>query len=305
MQKAERRLQAIFQKYNNSNFAKTDYSKLDVTKRIFKKSYIFLNKTTTFFFLGILSIFFVTSQTELFSTSTCLITMPSDASKWFREPEICDICEGVTQVIKIKNVSAAAFYRDYVLPATPVVVMDGAKYWTAQKNFSFDFFKKLYQTSDDSVSCQFFPYKTEFSSLLEALEMDPKRARLESGQKPWYIGWSNCNDEAGKILRQYYDVPYFLPNTSENIALNWIFMGGPGQGAHMHVDNVQFPSWQAQLRGRKLWRLAPPPECYYKCQEMEITVEAGEIIVVDTNRWYHQTFILPGEISITIGSEFD
>lgn len=90
------------------------------------------------------------------------------------------------------------------------------------------------------------------------------------------------------------------------------------------MDNVRYPSWQAQLRGSKVWRLAPPPECYYRCSEIQVTVKSGEIsmqvdnkrrgaveripsvsVVVDTNRWYHQTHILPGDISITIGSEFD
>lgn len=164
--------------------------------------------------------------------------MPSDASKWFREPEICDICEKITAVQKLQNVSALDFYLDYVQPATPVVVSDGAINWPASKSFSFEFFKTLYQENDydeESSSCQFFPYKTEFGSLHEALEMEPKRAKLEKGEQPWYIGWSNCNNKAGKILRQYYDVPYFLPNITENIALNWIFMGGPGPGAQMHV----------------------------------------------------------------------
>ena len=28
------------------------------------------------------------------------------------------------------------------------------------------------------------------------------------------------------------------------------FKGTPGLGAHMHVDNVDLPSWQAQVRGK-------------------------------------------------------
>ncbi|XP_044257109.1 bifunctional arginine demethylase and lysyl-hydroxylase JMJD6 [Tribolium madens] len=296
MQKAEKRLQALTQKY--SGFSKHDYSKLDVTNKIFKKPF----PKTAFFLL--VPLLLLTTQINFFDSSSCLIDMPSDSSKWFREPESCDICEGVTEVPKIKNISPSEFYSNFVTSAKPVVVTDGATTWPASQKFSFDFFKNLYANSDSNF-CQFFPYKTEFTSLEEVLEMDPKRANLEPGQKPWYIGWSNCNDNAGKILREYYNTPYFLPNTSENIALNWIFMGGPGQGAHMHVDNVQYPSWQAQIKGRKLWRLAPPPECLYKCQEIQVIVESGEIIIVDTNRWYHQTFILPGEISITIGAEFD
>jgi hypothetical protein len=45
----------------------------------------------------------------------------------------------------------------------------------------------------------------------------------------------------------------------------------------LQVDNVQHPSWQAQLRGRKKWILQPPPECYYHCNNLEVTVEPGEI----------------------------
>lgn len=36
-------------------------------------------------------------------------------------------------------------------------------------------------------------------------------------------------------LRKHYSRPYFLPEKSENAATDWIFMGGPGLGAHMHV----------------------------------------------------------------------
>lgn len=143
--------------------------------------------------------------------------------------------------------------------------------------FSFEFFRNLYR-GYSVFSCQFFPYKTEFKTLEEALNMSEARARFKEGEKPWYIGWSNCNDEVGKVLSSYYKRPYFLPDTSENLSLNWIFMGGPGFGAHMHVDNVHYPSWQAQIKGRKKWHLAPSPECFYRCKrDLEIVVEQGEI----------------------------
>lgn len=58
--------------------------------------------------------------------------------------------------------------------------------------------------------------------------------------------------------------------------------------------------------GRKRWTLRPPPECYFTCQDVELVVEPGEIIVLDTNIWYHKTYVVSeDEISITIGSEFD
>ena len=116
---------------------------------------------------------------------------------------------------------------------------------------------------------------------------------------------SNCDAEASDILRQHYERPYFLPETAESTHADWLFMGTPGYGAHMHIDHVFLPSWQAQVSGAKRWFLQPPPECYFQCTSFSVDVAAGEIIVLDTNKWYHQTLILPGHMSITIGSEYD
>lgn len=161
---------------------------------------------------------------------------PLDNTKIFREPEHCKICVDVKVVDKVKNISKNEFELKYSSKLRPVVVIDGTRDWSPTSTFSFDFFKNLYQNNySDSYECQFFPYKTEFKSLKEALNMSVARSRLEPGTESWYIGWSNCNDNAGKILRNYYKKPYFFPETSENIALSWIFMGAPGFGAHMHV----------------------------------------------------------------------
>ncbi|XP_056640601.1 bifunctional arginine demethylase and lysyl-hydroxylase JMJD6-B [Diorhabda sublineata] len=245
----------------------------------------------------------------MFHTSECLIDISSYTSKVFREPENCDFCTNVSTVDKLSKISPINFYELYQKPARPLIVTDAIEHWPASKTFEYKFFKELYENfkfdGSSKKNCQFFPYKTNFKSLSEVFQMSEKRANLAAGEKSWYVGWNNCNDKAGKILRQYYSKPYFLGNRTENIAMSWIFMGGPGHGAQMHVDNVYYPSWQAQLRGRKLWILAPPPECWNSCQKLEAEVKTGETIVVDTNRWYHQTIVLPGEISITIGSEFD
>ena len=49
----------------------------------------------------------------------------------------------------------------------------------------------------------------------------------------------------------------------------------------MHIDNVDLPSWQAQVRGRKQWTLRPVPECFFVCKELNFVVEPGEIIVLE------------------------
>ncbi|CAG9865353.1 unnamed protein product [Phyllotreta striolata] len=242
----------------------------------------------------------------LFYHSECVVEMPVDASKVFKEPENCAFCENITTVEKISRISPTDFYQKYTKRGKPVVITDATQDWPAIQSFTFDFFKTLYESTDNAgENCQFFPYRTEFRSLAEVFRMPAARAALAPGERPWYVGWNNCRDEAGRLLRRYYSAPYFLGDASEGIRTSWIFMGGPGPGAQMHIDNVHYPSWQAQLSGRKLWKLAPPLECWSVCHAMEVEVETGETIVVDTNRWYHQTIVLPGRISITIGSEFD
>ncbi|KAG5865397.1 hypothetical protein JTB14_010845 [Gonioctena quinquepunctata] len=252
--------------------------------------------------------YFLYRNGDLFNNPQCLVEMSPEASKIFREPEFCDFCENVTNVDELQNISPRDFHMEYAKTGRPVIIKDGMRDWSASTMFTFEFFKNLYETTEEKTSrkgCQFFPYKTEFKSLREVFAMSESRANLVAGEKPWYVGWSNCIDKAGKILRKYYSKPYFLGNYSENIALSWIFMGGPGNGAQMHVDNVLYTSWQAQLKGKKIWKLVPPPECHNICQTIDILVEPGDIIVVDTNRWYHQTIVSQGEVSITIGSEFD
>ncbi|XP_029035492.1 uncharacterized protein LOC114872452 [Osmia bicornis bicornis] len=233
----------------------------------------------------------------------CLAEFPSFTQNIFRPAEDCSMCQDVQQVDRISNVEPVSFEERYAYTGRPVVITDATTNWTAPKVFSFSFFKSLYEGQD--ANCQFFPYKTEFKNLQEVFNMSTSRSLLEKGTKPWYVGWSNCDDEIGNVLRKHYQKPYFLPDTAESEKTDWIFMGSHGYGAPIHVDNVEHPSWQAQIKGEKLWILEPPRECHYSCKRLQVVVHPGEIIVLDTNRWYHQTEIVSEEMSITIGAEYD
>ncbi|XP_049954702.1 uncharacterized protein LOC126470740 [Schistocerca serialis cubense] len=234
----------------------------------------------------------------------CTIQAPDIMTKVFRPPENCSMCVGVHHVEKVDNISPAVFEEKYAYTGKPVVVTDAMENWTAPEVFDFEFFKSIYDERNVR-GCQFFPYETEFKRLEEVFDMSEDRAKMRDGTKPWYVGWSNCDDRIARILREHYTRPYFLPPTAENKNTDWIFIGSPGYGAHMHVDNVGHPSWQAQLRGSKKWTLQPPPECFYCCDPLQVVVEPGEIIILDTNRWYHKTLIVSNEMSITIGAEYD
>lgn len=49
----------------------------------------------------------------------------------------------------------------------------------------------------------------------------------------------------------------------------------------LQIDAVNFPSWQAQIKGSKEWTLIPPPECYFKCTPLSTIIESGEV-----SEWY-------------------
>ncbi|XP_053945882.1 bifunctional arginine demethylase and lysyl-hydroxylase JMJD6-A [Anastrepha ludens] len=242
------------------------------------------------------------------SSKRCLLELPRALRYALRPPEDCAFCENIESAVRLRGVTSEEFASKYAYTGGPVIVEDATTNWTAPTKFDYWYFRDIYMNAKRKqkiLDCQFLPYKTGFRDIFKALDMPKERVELQPGNKPWYFGWSNCNPETAEELRRHYGRPYFLPPTSENNAVDWFFIGTAGLGAHMHIDNVRLPSWQAQLSGSKRWLLAPPPECYFRCKRFDTIVRRGDIIVLDTNKWYHQTFVQPGEVSLTIGAEYD
>ncbi|XP_050426874.1 uncharacterized protein LOC126837113 [Adelges cooleyi] len=234
----------------------------------------------------------------------CAVGLPDFLEDVLRPPIDCSFCIGLEAIDKVSNMSADTFEKEYAYTGRPVVVT-GDPNLGQTTGLGFELFKNL-SKAKQLKSCQYFPYKTEFQTLEEALDMDERRAALEPGYKPWYIGWSVCDYNTVEILKRHVDSPRFLPVDSHYKPTLWIFMGTPGHGAPMHIDKVAYPSWQAQLSGSKKWTLRTPLECFFKCKrQFEVNMEAGHIIILDTNVWYHKTETIGQDISITVGGEYD
>nr|XP_026689580.1 uncharacterized protein LOC100176893 [Ciona intestinalis] len=228
--------------------------------------------------------------------------------KLLRLPVDCNACKDVTEILYLNNITQREFTEKYAHSMQPIVVQDGQKGWTASKTFSYEYFKSVYPPGSEALAhvvdkCQFFRYNSNMSDADELFTMSQNR--LEGKEDHWYIGWSNCEGHAANELRKHYKLPYFLSPELDHSNTDWIFMGLPGQGASMHVDFVPGGSWQAQLSGTKEWTFETPPECYGICtSKMMVRVKPGEIIVLDGNRWFHETHILGNDLSIVIGSEY-
>ncbi|XP_026738372.1 uncharacterized protein LOC113506432 [Trichoplusia ni] len=307
---AELKVLKILSKIDSLKLSSSYISQLDIPKSsesnvLRRKSTVYVSLAAVLVGVMLLSARWV--HKELLGNRNCILELPSFSKSVFRPPEDCSMCAGVDDVVRIANTTAEEFEEKYAYSTTPVIVTDATNGWRALEEFDFKFFADFYRDGKSMGKqindCFYFAYKSGLNSLNEVFSMDETRANLSG--KPWYVGWSTCYDEETRKLRTFYNRPYFLPKTAESDMVDWIFMGGPGQGAHMHVDSVKHMSWQAQVRGHKQWQLAPPPECLYQCRWITFTVAPSEILVVDTNRWYHKTNVLPGDISITIGAEYD
>ncbi|XP_046993418.1 uncharacterized protein LOC124605642 [Schistocerca americana] len=219
----------------------------------------------------------------------------------------CEMCKDVKEVLVFHNITREKF-KNYAYSSRPMLMKGAASKWPAMRTFDYHFLRDLYQRIDgayESVEdeCQILTFKTEFKTLEEVFSMPESRVKLEVGEKPWYVGWSNCHPEVLDVLHQYYDKPDFLPEDAEHSRTDYIFIGYQ-QGAVMHIDYVSRLMWQAQIKGHKTWKLLPPPECDDVCSPVSFRVEPGDIVLLDTRQWYHDTHIDDGEMSLTVSSEY-
>lgn len=81
----------------------------------------------------------------------------------------------------------------YAYSGVPVVIKNAIHDWKAMKVFSVQFFHQIYTVNGSKYQnqCQFFPYKTSFKTLYEALESNLSDFQSTSSHstKAWYIGW--------------------------------------------------------------------------------------------------------------------
>uniref|UniRef100_A0A915HUX7 Uncharacterized protein n=1 Tax=Romanomermis culicivorax TaxID=13658 RepID=A0A915HUX7_ROMCU len=173
--------------------------------------------------------------------NSCLLENSNFVQDLFRPLVDCGkICGNLRKINRLKNLPAGGgsiFETEYLSQGRPVVIEDALKNWTALRSFNFEFFVDLYLEGEDKLyvddgrNCQFFRYRTNFSSLRDALKTLKQNTRLRND---FYIGWRNCDPVISEILKSHYSRPYFLPEYSESTGADWIFMGTKGSGAKLH-----------------------------------------------------------------------
>jgi hypothetical protein len=98
------------------------------------------------------------------------------------------------------------------------------------------------------------------------------------GVAKWFVHWQNCDINAVKVLRKYYQRPYFLSSAVSPAHFNWVLMSSDYNSPN--YKRVELDSGLialAQLRGATQLRLTPINPCNSSCPELIADLHQGEM----------------------------
>ncbi|CAL8125519.1 unnamed protein product [Orchesella dallaii] len=242
----------------------------------------------------------------------CLIPVNHIIMEIARPLADCAYCSAGDAVIEMNEIPSKEEFLKVAYLSKTIIIRGGAeKLGVTKRNLSIDKIKDIFASERGGIRAvayesTFLPFTSPFNTLEDALEIVNDNFIWTGEDGPWYFGWSNEHLGASKKLKKLFPRPDFLPDEYDTTGSDWIFIGTPGPGAPMHLDYVRRPSWQAQLSGIKRWQVRPVYECESACPNtVTFTVNTGDMVFVDTNLWFHQTFVEGDKLSMSIGWEYD
>lgn len=105
----------------------------------------------------------------------------------------CNFCANVTKPIVFNNLTRDDFLP-YAYSSKPIVVQKAFTHWPALNAFSLEYFRKLYNKTEDSYrsvdeECQFLHFKSDFISIQDVFSMSEERSQNPQSDVSWYVGW--------------------------------------------------------------------------------------------------------------------
>ncbi|XP_067945498.1 uncharacterized protein [Watersipora subatra] len=235
-------------------------------------------------------------------SSECLVENP-----FFVDPiEDCGPCQTKFRIVELTSSSVDDMVES-VGTLTPFFVKSFSTkkidltalqkmYYENEKQFKLGGSKMFASNMDDVYSI------TDFFSKYNHEDMMNER------RGTGYVAWYTNSVPSSQAIRKLSPRPEFVLEQSEISLLKGIFIEGPYAGDHILPIGGFANSWYLQAQGERRITLWPHPDCTRKCNEMSITLQAGDLVSYQDQFWRLESSPVIGqgsqELSIGFAASF-
>ncbi|OAD57624.1 Phosphatidylinositol transfer protein alpha isoform [Eufriesea mexicana] len=214
-------------------------------------------------------------------------------------------CEALETIDRLSDVRYRNLVDNYLSRDAPAIITDAMDSWAVMNTdyFWFDNITHLYLENErlmETVPCALTSNLRTGSSDLAAF-----LRRVHSPEvAKWFVHWQNCDINAVKVLRKYYQRPYFLSSTVSPAHFNWVLMSSDyNSPSYKKVELDSGLIALAQLRGATQLRLTPINPCNSSCPELIADLHQGEMLVFTNLMWTLEYAPMRGLDNIAILTE--
>ncbi|XP_069788970.1 uncharacterized protein [Narcine bancroftii] len=228
------------------------------------------------------------------NTQDCLIRNPYYTARGLEslQPADCiNVCQKYPAVESLQKVDPKVVLQKYLRQNLPLVITDGTEEWAALREFTVPFLTRLFNGHSmlqNTIVCSYWDSHNSLEKSPSAFLEKIHDQRLAH----WAIQWKNCNKAAAKVIRGFYQRPYFLPPVVELAESNWLLMASQAENrtpVDMFVKvgdhDGDLLMWIAQLQGVFEVQLLPKDICANNCTHYTLELSPGEIVAVPLQMW--------------------
>ncbi|CAD5120910.1 DgyrCDS9463 [Dimorphilus gyrociliatus] len=212
-----------------------------------------------------------------FYMDECLIPNPFHEIRTLTN-EDCELCENIKLIPRLSNISSALVAENFLKQDRPLIVTDAVdNTWPAVSLYNINFLRQIFEKEEELKSAPPCMYASNVRMKRGNL---PKLLELASNNHitNWYAHWENCDKQAAKKLRTFYQRPYFMPSMVEGGETNWLLISSRYTTAKFKPADINLPMvWIAQLKGENKFRLTPREPCNSTCSPIYTTLKPKEL----------------------------
>ncbi|CAF0828384.1 unnamed protein product [Rotaria sordida] len=192
-------------------------------------------------------------------------------------------CANTTQIIKQSNITFFNFTKNIYLNNLPVIVDDATETWPAMKELTV---KKLFQLfMEDPILAEndICYFESNIRNYNRPGGVDQLfNDYIDGNRRSFMVQWNNCKRETLKVIRSYYNKPYFLPpSVAQTLMGNWFLVSAGFHKGFNYLHKVPLNYdwiWLAQIQGSSLIELRPKHPCEKICSILKsVTLNKGDL----------------------------